>query len=76
VSDDILLLPGDKGNVDQLEPHDVPEEQVSLAEMRIAPNISHHARHAGKTLLEQRMEEFERYLFMARAGSPELDPDR
>jgi hypothetical protein len=68
MSDDILLLPEDKGNVDNREPRNVPEEQVPLADMRIARNVSHRARHAGKTLLEQRMEEFERYLFMARTG--------
>jgi hypothetical protein len=33
--------------------------------MRIARNISHRS---GKTLLEQCMEEFERYLFMARTA--------
>jgi hypothetical protein len=69
MSDDILVLSESKGNADHLEPRDVPEEQVPLADMASAPNISHRARHAGKTLLEQRMEEFERYLFMARAGS-------
>ena len=68
MSDDILLLPEGKGNVDHLEPRDVREEQVSLADMPSARKISHRSRHAGKMLLEQRMEEFERYLFMARAG--------
>ena len=68
MSDDILLLPEGKGNVDHLEPRDVREEQVSLADMPSAREISHRSRHAGKMLLEQRMEEFERYLFMARAG--------
>ena len=68
MSDDILVLSEGKGNADNLEPRDVPEEQVSLADMRSARKTSHRARHAGKTLLEQRMEEFERYLFMARTG--------
>jgi hypothetical protein len=69
MSDDILVFSESEGNADHLEPRDAPEEQVPLADMPSAPNISHRARHAGKTLLEQRMEEFERYLFMARAGS-------
>jgi hypothetical protein len=66
MSDDILLLPKDKGDADHLEPREVPGGQVLLAGMRSARKISHRSRHAGKTLLEQCMEEFERYLFMAR----------
>jgi hypothetical protein len=31
--------------------------------MRSARKISDRSRHAGKTLLEQRMEEFERFIF-------------
>ena len=68
MSDDILLLPEGKSDAEHLETRDVPEEEVSLADMRIGRHISHRAHHAGKTLLEQRMEEFERCLFMARAG--------
>jgi hypothetical protein len=68
-----LVLPEGKGNADHLEPRDVPEEQVSLADMRSARNIPHRSRYAGKTLLEQRMEEFERYLFRARTGDRARD---
>jgi hypothetical protein len=68
MSNDILVLPEGNGNADHPGPRGVPEEHVSLADVRIARNISHRSRHAGKTLLEQRMEEFERCLFMARAG--------
>ena len=68
MSDDILVLAEGESNADHLEPRDVPEEQVSLADMRCGRKISHRSRHAGKTLLEQCMEEFERYLFMARTG--------
>jgi hypothetical protein len=59
------VLPEGNSNANNLEPHDVPKEQASLADMRIARKISHRF---GKTLLEQCMEEFERYLFMARTG--------
>jgi hypothetical protein len=69
MSDDILVLPEGNGNADHPGPRDVPKEQASLADTRIARKISHLSRHAGKTLLEQRKEEFERYLFMARAGN-------
>jgi len=68
MSDNILVLSESKGNADNLEPRDVPEEQASLADMPSARKVSHRYRHAGKTLLEQRMEEFERLIFMARAG--------
>jgi hypothetical protein len=65
MSDDILVLSEGNGNADHPGPRGVPEEQASLADMRIARKISHRS---GKTLLEQCMEEFERYLFMARTG--------
>ena len=68
MSDDIFLLREGKSEADHLEPRDVPEEQVSLADTRSSGKIPHRCRHAGKTLLEQRMEEFEQYLFRARAG--------
>jgi hypothetical protein len=68
MSDDILVLSKGKGNADNLEPRDVPEEQASLVDMPSARKISHRCRHAGKTLLEQRMEEFERLIFTARTG--------
>ena len=68
MSSDILVLTKRKGNADNFEQRDAREEQVSLTDMRIARKISHRSRHAGKTLLEQCMEEFERYLFMARTG--------
>ena len=63
MSDDILILTEREGNADNLEPCDVREEQVSLANMRSVRKIPHRSRHAGKTLLEQRMEEFERFIF-------------
>ena len=63
MSDDILVRTEHKGNTDNLEPRDVREEQVSLADMRSVRKIPHRSRHAGKTLLEQRMEEFERSIF-------------
>ena len=68
MSDDILVLPGDNGNIDSLEPRDLSAEQVSLADARREPKNSHDPRHAGKTFLEQRMEEFERYLFRREQG--------
>jgi hypothetical protein len=68
MSDDILVLPDGNSDASNLEPHDAPKEQASLADTRIARKISHRAHHAGKALLEQCMEEFERYLFMARTG--------
>jgi hypothetical protein len=49
-----------KDNTDNLEPRDVREEHVSLADMRSTRKISHRSRYAGKTFLELRMEEFER----------------
>ena len=64
MSDDILALLG-KSDLDHLEPPDVPKEPVSLTDKHIARKISHRS---GKTLLEQCMEEFERYLFRARTG--------
>ena len=69
MSDNILVLPDGKGDIDNLEPRDLSAEQVSLAYARGEPKTSHDPRHAGKTFLEQRMEEFERYLFMTRVGS-------
>ena len=54
MSDDILVLTERKDNADNLEPCDVREEQVSLADMRSARKIPHRSCHAGKTLLEQR----------------------
>ena len=68
MSDDILVLPESTSNVDNLEPRDVPEEHEPFAGVRGARKIPHDARHAGKTLLERRMEEFERLIFMAREG--------
>ena len=68
MSDDILVLAEGNGNADHPGPRGVPEEQVSLADTHSSGKIPHRCRHAGKTLLEQRMEEFERYLFMARTG--------
>ena len=65
ISDDILVLSEGKGNAGNLEPRDVPEEQVSLADTRSSGKIPHRCRHAGKTLLEQRMEEFERFVLRA-----------
>jgi hypothetical protein len=62
MSDDMPVLPKGNSDVNNLEPHDVPKEQASLADMRIARKISHRS---GKTLLEQCMEEFERFLFRA-----------
>ena len=66
MSDDILVLPDGKGNIDNFEPRDLSAKKVSLADARGKPKTSHD--HVGKTLLEQCMEEFERYLFMARTG--------
>ena len=63
MSDDILVLPEGNSDANNLEPHDAPKEQASLADTRIARKISHRAHHAGKTLLEQCMEEFERFIF-------------
>jgi hypothetical protein len=63
VSDDILVLLKDKGNADNPQPRDVREDQRSLADMRSVRKISHRSRHAGKALLERRMEEFERFIF-------------
>jgi hypothetical protein len=68
MSDDMFVLPEGNIDVNNLQLHDVPKEQASLADMRITRKISHRSRHAGKTLLEQCMEESERYLFMARTG--------
>jgi hypothetical protein len=65
MSDEMPVLPDGNSNANNLEPHDIPKEQASLADMRGARKISHRS---GKTLLEQCMEEFERYLFMARTG--------
>ena len=59
--DDILVLPEGKGDIGDLEPRDLSAEQVSSADARGEPEISHA--HAGKTFLEQRMEEFERFIF-------------
>ena len=73
MSDDILVLPDGKGDIDNLEPRDLSAEQVSLADARGEPKASHDPRHAGKTFLEQRMEEFERYLFMAKTGDRARD---
>ena len=64
MSDDILALLG-KSDLDHLEPPDVPKEPVSLTDKHIARKISDRSRHPGKTLLEQCMEEFERFLFRA-----------
>ena len=61
MSDDILVLPDHNGNIDNLEPRDLSGEQVSLADARGEPKTSHD--HAGKTFLERRMEEFERFIF-------------
>ena len=63
MSDDILALPEGTGDIDNLEPRDLSAEQVSLADARGEPKASHDPRHAGKTFLEQRMEEFERFIF-------------
>jgi hypothetical protein len=63
--DDILPLPESKDSVDNLSRTLSPKEQASLADKHIARKTSHHS---GKTLLEQCMEEFERYLFMARTA--------
>ena len=65
MSDDILVRPEGKGDIDSLEPRDLSAEQVSLADARREPKNSHDPRHAGKTFLEQRMEEFERFIFRA-----------
>ena len=73
MSDDILGLSEGKGNIDNLEPRDLSAEQVSLADARGEPKASHDPRHASKTFLEQRMEEFERYLFMAKTGDRARD---
>ena len=63
VSADMLVLTERKGNADNLEPCDVCEDQESLADMVNPRKIPHRCRHAGKTLLEQRMEEFEQFIF-------------
>jgi hypothetical protein len=63
MSDDILVLPGDNGNIDSLEPRDLSAEQVSLEDARGEPKTTHDPRHAGKTFLERHMEEFERFIF-------------
>jgi hypothetical protein len=63
ISDDILVRPEGKGDIDNLEPRDLSAEQVSLADARREPKNSHDPRHAGKTFLERRMEEFERFIF-------------
>ena len=63
MSDNILVLPDGKGDIDNLEPRDLSAEQVSLADARGEPKTSHD--HAGKTFLERRMEEFERFIFRA-----------
>ena len=73
MSDDISVLPDRKGNIDNLEPRDLSAEQVSLADARGEPKASHDPRHPVKTFLEQRMEEFERYLFMAKTGDRARD---
>ena len=65
MSDDILVLAEGNGNADHPGPRGVPEEQVSLADVRIARKIPHRSRQAGKALLERRMEEFERFIFRA-----------
>ena len=63
MSDDILVLSEGKGDIENLEPRDLSAEQVSLAGARGEPKTSHD--HAGKTFLERRMEEFERFIFRA-----------
>jgi hypothetical protein len=63
MSDDVLVLAEGESNADNPEPRDVREDQRSLADMRSARKISHRSRHAGKALLERRMEEFERFIF-------------
>jgi hypothetical protein len=65
MSDGILVLPDDNGNIDNLESRDLSGEQVLLADARGEPKNSHDSRHAGKTFLERRMEEFERFIFRA-----------
>jgi hypothetical protein len=61
MNDDILLLPDGKGDIDNLEPRDLSAEQVSLADAPGEPKTSHD--YAGKTFLQRRMEEFERFIF-------------
>jgi hypothetical protein len=63
MSDNILVLPDGKGDIDNLESRDLSAEEVSLADARGEPKTSHDPCHAGKTFLEQRMEEFERFIF-------------
>jgi hypothetical protein len=63
MSDDMLVLPEGNSDANNLELHDVPNERASLADMRISRKISHRSRHPSKTLLEQCMEEFERFIF-------------
>ena len=63
MSDDILVHSEGKGDIENLEPRDLSVEQVLLADARGEPKTSHDPRHAGKTFLEQRMEEFERFIF-------------
>ena len=63
MSDDILVLPDGKGDIDNLESHDLSAEQVSLEDARGEPKTTHDPRHAGKTFLERHMEEFERFIF-------------
>ena len=73
MSDDIFAFSERKRDIDNVEPRGLSAEQVSLADARGEPKASHDPRHASKTFLEQRMEEFERYLFMAKTGDRARD---
>ena len=63
MSDDIFAFSERKRDIDNVEPRGLSAEQVSLADARGEPKTSHDPCHAGKTFLERRMEEFERFIF-------------
>ena len=65
MSDDIFAFSERKRDIDNVEPRGLSAEQVSLADVRREPKTAHGPRHAGKTFLERRMEEFERFIFRA-----------